>query len=96
MFAKFSEKAQACDGRPCEDDRVPARDVLAELLSHQAVELRFVLQGGETVCALAVLQMDRNLQSGRKQRRHLEKWDVDPENFDLSLESENSAAFVEV
>lgn len=49
LFAELCEEAEARDGRPGEDDGVPARDVLAELLGHEAVELRFVLQGGETV-----------------------------------------------
>lgn len=58
LFAEFTEKAEARDGRPREDDGVLARDVLAELLGHKAVKLRLVLQGGQTVCALALLQMD--------------------------------------
>lgn len=58
LFAEFGEEAEARDGRPGEDDGVLARDVLAQLLGHEAVELRLVLQGGQTVCALALLQMD--------------------------------------
>ena len=67
LFAEFGEEAEARDGRPGEDDGVLARDVLAELLGHEAVELRLVLQGGETVCTLALLQMDGYLQRGRKE-----------------------------
>lgn len=58
LFAEFNEKAEACDGRPGEDDGVLARDILAELLGHKAMELRLVLQGGQAICTLAVLQMD--------------------------------------
>lgn len=67
LFAEFSEEAEARDGRPGEDDGVLAGDVLTELLGHEAVELRFVLQGGQTVCAL--LQMDRNLQGQDKKKK---------------------------
>ena len=63
LFAEFGEEAEARDGRPGEDDGVLAGDVLAELLGHEAVELRLVLQGGQTVCAL--LQMDGDLQRGQ-------------------------------
>lgn len=37
LFAELGEEAEAGDGRPGEDDGVPARDVLAELLGHEAV-----------------------------------------------------------
>lgn len=62
LFTEFSEKAEACDGRSSEDDCVLAGDVLAELLGHKTVELRLILQGGQTICALALLQMDWDLQ----------------------------------
>lgn len=71
LFAELSEEAEAGDGRPGENDGVLARDVLAELLGHEAVELRLVLQRGEAVCALAVLQMDRDLQSEEGKRTRL-------------------------
>lgn len=58
LFTEFSEEAEACDGWPGEDDGVLAGDVLAELLGHKAVELRLVLQGGQTICTLSLLQMD--------------------------------------
>lgn len=58
MFAELGEEAEARDGWPGEDDGVPARDVLAKLLGHEAVELRLVLQGGQTVCTLALLQVN--------------------------------------
>lgn len=61
LFAEFGEETEARDGRPREDDAVLARDVLAELLGHQAVELRLVLQGGQAVRTLALLQVDRDL-----------------------------------
>lgn len=77
MFAEFGEEAEARDGRPGEDDGVLARDVLAELLGHEAVELRLVLQGGQTVCALTLLQMDGDLQSGRKVTGHVDKTDIE-------------------
>lgn len=77
LFAEFGEEAEASDGRPGEDDGVLARDVLAELLGHEAVELRLVLQGGQTICTLALLQMDWNLQSGRKETGHAAKTDVE-------------------
>lgn len=56
MFAELGEEAEARYGRPGEDDGVLARYVLAELLGHEAVELRLVLQGGQSIRAL--LQMD--------------------------------------
>lgn len=62
LFAEFCEEAEARDGWPSEDDGVFSGNVLAELLSHKAVELRFVLQGGQTICTLAIFQMDRDLQ----------------------------------
>lgn len=77
MFAEFGEEAEARDGRPGEDDGVLARDVLAELLGHEAVELRLVLQGGQTVCALTLLQMDGDLQSGRQVTGHVDKTDIE-------------------
>lgn len=58
LFAEFSEEAEARDGWPSEDDGVLAGDVLAKLLGHKAVELRLVLQGGQTICTLSLLQMD--------------------------------------
>lgn len=58
LFAEFGEEAETRDGWPGENDGVLARDVLAELLGHKAVELRLVLQGGQTICTLAILQMD--------------------------------------
>lgn len=79
MFAEFREEAEARDGWPGEDDGVLARDVLAELLGHEAVELRLVLQGGQTVCALTLLQMDGDLQSGRTVTGH--KTDIELEIF---------------
>lgn len=79
LFAEFGEEAEACDGWPGEDDGVLARDVLAELLGHEAVELRLVLQGGQTVCALTLLQMDGDLQSGRTVTGH--KTDIELEIF---------------
>lgn len=57
LFAEFGEKAEARDGWPGEDNRVLSRDVLAELLGHDIVELRLVLQGGQAVCTLALLQV---------------------------------------
>lgn len=56
LFAELGEEAEARYGRPGEDDGVLARYVLAELLGHEAVELRLVLQGGQSIRAL--LQMD--------------------------------------
>lgn len=79
LFAEFGKEAEARDGRPGEDDGVLARDVLAELLGHEAVELRLILQGGQTVCALTLLQMDGDLQSGRKVTGH--KTDIELEIF---------------
>lgn len=61
LFAELGEEVEAGDGRPCEDDGVLAGDVLAQLLCHQAVELRFVLQGGQTVGTLTLLQVHRDL-----------------------------------
>lgn len=58
MFAEFGEETEARDGWPREDDAVLARDVLAELLGHEAVELRLVLQGGQAVRTLTLLQVD--------------------------------------
>lgn len=68
LFAEFGEEAEARDGRPGEDDGVLAGDVLAELFGHKAVELRLVLQGGQTVCTF--LQMDGDLQCGGKETGH--------------------------
>lgn len=65
LFAEFGEEAEARDGRPGEDDGVLARDVMAQLLGHKAVELRLILQGGQTVCTLTLLQVDWDLCSGR-------------------------------
>lgn len=61
LFAELGEEAEAGDGRPREDDGVLAGDVLAQLLGHQAVELWFVLQGGQTVGTLTLLQVHRDL-----------------------------------
>lgn len=61
LFAELGEEAEAGDGRPREDDGVLAGDVLAQLLGHQAVQLRLVLQGGQTVGTLALLQVHRDL-----------------------------------
>lgn len=57
LFAEFGKEAKACDGWPGEDDGVLAGDILAKLLGHEAVKLRLVLQGGQTVRTLALLQM---------------------------------------
>lgn len=61
MLAELREQAEAGHGGSGEDDGVLPRDVLAELLGHQAVELRLVLQSGQAVRALALLQVDGDL-----------------------------------
>lgn len=73
LFAEFGEEAEACDGWPGEDDGVLARDVLAELLGHKAVELRLVLQGGQTICTLTVLQVDWDLSSARTENTYIKQ-----------------------
>lgn len=49
LFAEFREEAEAGHGRAGEDDGVLPTDVLAQLLGHQAVELRLVLQRSQPV-----------------------------------------------
>lgn len=66
LFAELREEAEAGDGRPREDDGVLAGDVLAQLFGHEAVELRFVLQGGQTVRTLTLLQVHRDLLGRRR------------------------------
>lgn len=63
LLAEFGEEAEAGDRWSCEDDGVLSRNVLTQLLGHEAVELRLVLQGGQTVCALPLFQMDVDLQN---------------------------------
>lgn len=74
LFAELGEEAETGDGRPREDDSVLAGDVLAQLFGHEAVELRFVLQGGQTVRTLTLLQVHRDL-LGR--RRHTDMKQVE-------------------
>lgn len=69
LFAEFSEEAEVGDGWPGEDDGVLSGDVLAELLGHQAVELRLVLESSQSVCALPLLQMHRDLQQPKREVR---------------------------
>lgn len=66
LLAELGEEAEAGDGRPREDDGVLAGDVLAQLFGHEAVELGFVLQGGQTVRALTLLQVHRDLLGRRR------------------------------
>lgn len=61
LFTEFCEEAEACDRWAGEDDGVFSRNVLTELLGHKTVELRFVLQGSQTLCTLALFQMDCDL-----------------------------------
>lgn len=49
LFAKFREEAETCHGRPGEDDAVLPRNVLTQLLGHQAVKLRLVFKRGEPI-----------------------------------------------
>lgn len=70
MFAEFSEKAETGDGRPGEDDGVLPRDVLTQLFGHQTVKLSLVLQGGQSLRALAFLQVHCDLWGQRSSREN--------------------------
>lgn len=70
LFAEFREETEACNGRSCEDDDVLAGNVMTQLLSHEAVELRFVLQRRQTVGTLVLLQMHVDLRSARTGADH--------------------------
>lgn len=80
LFAELGEEAETGDGRPREDDGVLAGDVLAELFGHEAVELRFVLQGGQTVRTLTILQVHRDL-LGRRRHTYTKRVELCVELF---------------
>ena len=71
MFLELLEEVEAGDAGPCEHDSVAPGQVVAQLLGHHAVELWLVLQRGQTVHPLTILQVDIDLDQEDRTGHHI-------------------------